>query len=104
MMLLWATAGVPLGIYNIVEGFSIALRIQPQILTLLSLITWAQCYHYSKVGKHLCSWLNALSYHFTYSRTVGKGLAGPQMYCSCYTYRGRNGCRAGFTDRGLADR
>jgi hypothetical protein len=47
MMLLWALAGVPLGVYNIVENFNIALRIQPQILTFLSLLTWAQCKYYS---------------------------------------------------------
>lgn len=46
MMLLWASAGVPLGVYNIVSNFNIALRIQPQILTLLSLVTWAQCKYY----------------------------------------------------------
>lgn len=48
-MLLWAVAGVPLGVYNIVEEFNIALRIQPQILTTLSLLTWAQCLYYGKV-------------------------------------------------------
>ena len=48
-MLLWAAAGVPLGVYNIVEEFNIALRIQPQILTTLSLLTWAQCLYYGKV-------------------------------------------------------
>lgn len=48
-MLLWAVAGVPLGVYNIVEEFNIALRIQPQILTTLSLITWAQCLYYGRV-------------------------------------------------------
>ncbi|KAJ4356977.1 hypothetical protein N0V95_002849 [Ascochyta clinopodiicola] len=48
MMMLWAWAGVPLGVYNIVEEFNIALRIQPQILTLLSLLTWIQCYYYEK--------------------------------------------------------
>jgi hypothetical protein len=48
MMMLWAWAGVPLGVYNIVEDFNIALRIQPQILTLLSLVTWIQCYYYEK--------------------------------------------------------
>ncbi|KAF5974726.1 integral membrane protein [Fusarium bulbicola] len=42
MMMLWAWAGVPLGVYNIVKEFNIALRIQPQILTLLSLVTWIQ--------------------------------------------------------------
>ena len=49
MMMLWAWAGVPLGVYNIVENFNIALRIQPQILTFLSLITWIQCFYYEKV-------------------------------------------------------
>ncbi|KAJ4678131.1 hypothetical protein HRR92_003558 [Exophiala dermatitidis] len=46
MMLLWACAGVPLGVYNIVQNFNIALRIQPQILTFLSLVTWMQCKYY----------------------------------------------------------
>jgi hypothetical protein len=54
MMLLWAVAGVPLGVYNIVEEFNIALRIQPQILTTLSLLTWAQCLYYGKVNISLC--------------------------------------------------
>lgn len=45
-MLLWATAGIPLGVYNIVEDFNIALQIQPQLLTVLSLITWIQCKYY----------------------------------------------------------
>ncbi|KAJ5670967.1 hypothetical protein N7507_000094 [Penicillium longicatenatum] len=48
MMLLWAAAGVPLGVYNIVEEFNVALRIQPQILTALSLVTWSQCLYYGK--------------------------------------------------------
>ncbi len=61
MMLLWAAAGVPLGVYNIVEEFNVALRIQPQILTALSLVTWAQCLYYGKVGfvrplASLCTW------------------------------------------------
>lgn len=49
MMMLWAWAGVPLGVYNIVEEFNIALRIQPQILTFLSLTTWIQCCYYQRV-------------------------------------------------------
>ncbi|KAI6768695.1 hypothetical protein HG531_010884 [Fusarium graminearum] len=48
MMMLWAWAGVPLGVYNIVKEFNVALRIQPQILTLLSLVTWIQCYYYER--------------------------------------------------------
>jgi hypothetical protein len=49
MMMLWAWAGVPLGVYNIAGEFNIALRIQPQILTCLSLVTWIQCYYYEQV-------------------------------------------------------
>ncbi|EEU42416.1 uncharacterized protein NECHADRAFT_40306 [Fusarium vanettenii 77-13-4] len=48
MMMLWAWAGVPLGVYNIVKEYNIALRIQPQILTFLSLVTWIQCYYYER--------------------------------------------------------
>ncbi|KEF63451.1 uncharacterized protein A1O9_01429 [Exophiala aquamarina CBS 119918] len=46
MMLFWAAAGIPLGVYNIVEDFNVALRIQPQLLTFLSLVTWIQCKYY----------------------------------------------------------
>ena len=49
MMLLWACAGVPLGIYNILK-FNLALQIQPQILTTLSLVTFAQCIYYERVS------------------------------------------------------
>lgn len=45
----WAIAGVPLGVYNIVDDFNIALQVQPNILILLSLFTWSQCKHY---GEH----------------------------------------------------
>lgn len=45
-MMLWAWAGVPLGVYTIVEQFNIALQIQPQMLAFLSLVTWIQCYYY----------------------------------------------------------
>ncbi|KAL1311563.1 hypothetical protein AAFC00_001681 [Neodothiora populina] len=48
MMMFWAWAGVPLGVYNIVSNFTIALRIQPQILAFLSLLTWAQVCYYEK--------------------------------------------------------
>lgn len=49
-MLLWACAGVPLGAYNVTGNFNIALQVQPQILTALSLITWIQCYYYEDVS------------------------------------------------------
>jgi hypothetical protein len=45
-MMLWAWAGVPLGVYTIVEQFNVALQIQPQMLAFLSLLTWIQCYYY----------------------------------------------------------
>ncbi|KAL5047546.1 hypothetical protein BDW71DRAFT_179450 [Aspergillus fruticulosus] len=48
MMMLWAIAGVPLGVYNVVSELNIALRVQAQILTFLSLVTWAQCLYYGK--------------------------------------------------------
>lgn len=51
MMMLWAWAGVPLGVYNIAMNFNVALQVQPQILTFLSLVTWVQCYHYEKVPR-----------------------------------------------------
>lgn len=47
-MLFWASAGIPLGVYNITSGLSIALQVQPQILTALSLLTWAQCRYYER--------------------------------------------------------
>lgn len=50
MMLLWACAGVPLGVYNISRNLPVALQVQAQILTLLSLVTYAQCLWYNAVG------------------------------------------------------
>ncbi|SPO41443.1 related to Integral membrane protein [Pseudozyma flocculosa] len=47
MMLLWALAGLPLGIYNILSHQHVALQVQAQILTGLSLTTWSQVMHYS---------------------------------------------------------
>lgn len=37
---------LPQGVYNIVSNFNIALQVQPQILAVLSLLTWVQCYYY----------------------------------------------------------
>ena len=50
-MILWATAGIPLGVFNIVQNLNIPLWIQPQILSTLSLITWGQCYYYGHQWK-----------------------------------------------------
>lgn len=49
MMLLWAFAGIPLGVYTIAQNLNVALQVQPQLLTFLSLITWGQCLYYKKV-------------------------------------------------------
>jgi uncharacterized YccA/Bax inhibitor family protein len=46
MMLLWASAGLPLGIHNILSNQNVALQVQAQILTSLSLVTWAQVMYY----------------------------------------------------------
>ncbi|KAF2722318.1 hypothetical protein K431DRAFT_222297 [Polychaeton citri CBS 116435] len=51
MMMFWAWAGVPLGVYNIVSDFNVALQVQPQILAVLSLATWIQCYYYERHWK-----------------------------------------------------
>ncbi|CBY02132.1 hypothetical protein IAQ61_006717 [Plenodomus lingam] len=59
----WAIAGVPLGVYNIVDDFNIALQVQPNILILLSLFTWSQCKYY---GDHwnlvkIAAWFVAMA-------------------------------------------
>ncbi|RMY17015.1 hypothetical protein D0866_13589 [Hortaea werneckii] len=41
-------AGVPLGVYNIVQDFNYALQVQPNILIFLSLVAWAQCKYYGE--------------------------------------------------------
>ncbi|KAI7298743.1 PQ loop repeat protein-like protein [Hortaea werneckii] len=46
--LAWAFAGVPLGVYNIVQDFNYALQVQPNILIFLSLVNWAQCKYYGE--------------------------------------------------------
>jgi hypothetical protein len=50
MMILWALAGLPLGIHNILSDQHVALVVQAQILTGLSLIIWAQTMYYGKVS------------------------------------------------------
>ena len=46
MMILWVAAGVPLGIYNIVQDLNIGLQIQPQLFMFFALICTVQTYHY----------------------------------------------------------
>ncbi|KAI8623212.1 PQ loop repeat-domain-containing protein [Xylariaceae sp. FL1651] len=47
MMFLWATCGVPFGIYAIVQNFNIPVQVQPQVFVLLCLISWGQTLLYS---------------------------------------------------------
>lgn len=42
--------GLPLGSYNIAQGFNIPLIVQPQMFAALCGVSWAQCMHYSHVG------------------------------------------------------
>lgn len=46
MYLSWAFAGIPLGVYNLVQDLNVALQLQPHILIFLSLVTWSQCKYY----------------------------------------------------------
>jgi hypothetical protein len=46
MMMCWAVAGVPFGIYTISQSLNIPLQIQPQLFLLLALVTWGQCKYY----------------------------------------------------------
>ena len=80
MMLLWATAGAPLGVYNIVNELNVALRIQPQILTTLSLVTWAECLYYGKVRIFFVT-----VYIFRVAH-VALEILDQQMHCGCFPY------------------
>lgn len=67
MMMLWAWAGIPLGVYNITSNFNIPLLIQPQILTFLSLLTWIQCYYY----EHHWTWTKSLCVTVPFAVAMG---------------------------------
>jgi len=81
-MLFWASAGVPLGVYNIVASLPLALQIQPQILSCLSLVTWMQCYYYQRrwsvgravaVGTAVACVLGGLEMGLVWAVRVGVG-------------------------------
>jgi hypothetical protein len=46
MMFLWSLAGVPLGVYAVVQNFNIPLQIQPQVFGTLALVCFTQCLIY----------------------------------------------------------
>jgi hypothetical protein len=39
---LWGASGTFLGVYNIVQDLNVPLIVQPQVLSFLSLLSWAQ--------------------------------------------------------------
>ncbi|KAF8889356.1 PQ loop repeat-domain-containing protein [Infundibulicybe gibba] len=47
LMLIWGASAGFLGVYTIVQQFSIPLMIQPQIFGFLALVSWGQCQYYS---------------------------------------------------------
>lgn len=49
MMFLWASCGIPFGIYFFGIDGSIPLRIQPEVFTAFSTISWAQTLYYPPV-------------------------------------------------------
>ncbi|KAG8525745.1 uncharacterized protein KY384_000505 [Bacidia gigantensis] len=51
MMVLWAVAAVPFGVYAIVQRFTVALQVQPQIFGSLSLVAWGQILYYNNGWK-----------------------------------------------------
>lgn len=67
MMLWWSLAGLPLALHNILGGQPVALQVQAEILTGLSLITWAQVMYYShswskwRCALSLSAWLLAFA-------------------------------------------
>ena len=39
---MWGIAGLPLGVYNVVQNLNIPLILQPQLFAFLSLVSWGQ--------------------------------------------------------------
>ncbi|KZV72047.1 hypothetical protein PENSPDRAFT_684069 [Peniophora sp. CONT] len=48
LVLLWGLVGIPLGIYNTVQGNGVILIVQPQVFGVLCIISWAQCMYYGQ--------------------------------------------------------
>lgn len=46
LVLLWAISGPFLGVYAIVQNLNIPLIVQPQLFSVLCLVSWAQCQYY----------------------------------------------------------
>ncbi|KZT59490.1 hypothetical protein CALCODRAFT_450140 [Calocera cornea HHB12733] len=48
LMLIWALAALPLGVYNISESVNIPLMVQPQLFGFLACTCWVQCFYYDQ--------------------------------------------------------
>ncbi|KAG5732656.1 hypothetical protein E4T56_gene16780 [Termitomyces sp. T112] len=48
LVLLWGFAGLPLGVYVILQNLSIPFIVQPQLFSFLCLLSWGQCLHYEQ--------------------------------------------------------
>ncbi|KAJ4471496.1 PQ loop repeat-domain-containing protein [Lentinula aciculospora] len=48
MILAWSISGVFLGTYSIVKNLNIPLIVQPQLFSLLTMASWAQCQYYGR--------------------------------------------------------
>jgi UDP-N-acetylmuramyl pentapeptide phosphotransferase/UDP-N-acetylglucosamine-1-phosphate transferase len=45
-MFIWSAAGVPLGVYTIVQNINIPIILQPQLFGFLAGVSWIQCLYY----------------------------------------------------------
>ncbi|TBU27314.1 PQ-loop-domain-containing protein [Dichomitus squalens] len=48
LMLLWGLSGIFFGVYAIVQDINVPLIVQPQVLSALSYLSWAQCQYYGR--------------------------------------------------------
>ncbi|KAJ3995663.1 PQ loop repeat-domain-containing protein [Lentinula boryana] len=48
MILAWSVAGAFLGTYSIVQNLNIPLILQPQLFSVLTMASWAQCQYYGR--------------------------------------------------------
>ncbi|KAI9696366.1 MAG: hypothetical protein M1836_005643 [Candelina mexicana] len=71
MVFLWAMCVAPLGVYAIVQNFTIAIQIQPQIFGVLSLMSWAQTLVYHDQWK---TWKATLA-----ATGTGAAIAGTEV-------------------------
>ncbi|KAI0731363.1 PQ loop repeat-domain-containing protein [Earliella scabrosa] len=61
LMLLWGLSGTFFGVYVIVLNLNVPLIVQPQLLAVLSYLSWAQCLYYGRKWSRLTSTLSYLA-------------------------------------------